>query len=762
MATTVKPRDLDLPASYSREYGAPSSYPTGSPRDRETAKKYAAYSRALWDEQDEYMNLLHQVWTQNLLFLSGRQWWTAGKDGVFKPTRMASWREKPTSNLTMAFFRNYLAKVLKNRPAWTVMPATSDPEDVHSAELGDQVLEGKWQELRLSRVLRSAVSWSLATGNGFLYPYWNSDTGKMVPATATLEVPVYDEAGDLVGMEDAEVLLDKDGEPQLLENGQPDPEAEPYMIDEGDVGVRSYSPFQVRVNPEAETDVDLTWMIIAEVRSIRDIARTNPDIVNEIIPESIDLAASMDRAVTLAGSLAGEIGSNLSPARDHRAEHLDRVLVLHYHEKPCEEYPGGRYWVATRDHLLIEPQELPEGIWPPIIHLEDVVIPGRYYASSVMEQVVPLNRHYNEINAQIKEHHNLMAKGKWLVPRGSGIKVGMITNAPGEVIQFNPGFMPTQAQIMPLPMTIVEERNRVMSDYQTVSGIHSVSMGKAPPGVNAGIAFLQLQEADDTDLGPYLTMLEEAVAELAGDILKIIKERYTTERLVYVVGENRKYQVRNFKGSDLRGASDVRAQAGSSFPWLKSAQQSMLITLAAQMPQVFTSPETGQFDTAKFARLLPIGGLGNIGNESDLDVQEALREEEMFSVLGLEGEEGNQEIPQVGFWQNHEIHYLQHARILKSATFRSWPQKGQQEFLKHVQITQQQKDAKAKEMAQMNAMAQGNAPKELYQQGGPGATAPPDLTEEEIAQMSPDEIAALDGMDDLSWLEEGEETGPVT
>jgi hypothetical protein len=743
MATETKPRSRDLPTSFGRDGSARREYPTGAARG-ENAKRYSEYVRALWDEQEEYMAGLQRVWTRNLLFLTGRHWWDIDKRGIPQPVRVPTWRERPVTNLVLAFFRNILAKALKNRPAWTVLPASTEPDDVHASELADQVLEAKWQELRLARVLRRAVSWCLATGNGFLYPFWNHNTGRYVVAEVEMEVPLYDELGIQIGAEEATVLLDAKGEPQLLPDGRPDPSAKPHMVDEGDVGVRAFSPYQVRVNPEAEDDEDLQWVLIADVASIRELALNYPDRIGEIQSEAVD-DMDFDRAIASVGRLSGE--NAMTPLEDKRDEFLEKALVLHYHEKPSADYPFGRYWVATRDSLLVEPQPLPEGVWPPIIHLEDVVIPGRYYASSVVEQLIPLNVHYNQLNGQIKEHHNLMAKGKWLAPRGSGIKEGDITNAPGEVIQFNPGFEPKQAVIASLPNSVVEERSRIFSDFEMVSSQHRVSYGKAPPGVSAGVAFLQLQEADDTDLGPFLTMLEDAVAQLAGSILQIIRERYTTERLVHVVGADKRYQVRSFQGSDLSGALDVRPQTGSSFPWSKTAQQSMLLTLAAQMPQVFMDPETGQFDTAKFARLLPIGGLGNIGNESDLDVQEALREEEEFANW-----DGSSPPPEVGFWQAHDIHYLQHIRVLKSAAFREWPEEAQQRFMEHVQKTQQAREQKAMQSAQMQAMAQGNAPKELYQQGGPGGQAPPNLTEEDIANMSPEELAELEGLEAADWI----------
>jgi hypothetical protein len=56
-------------------------------------------------------------------------------------------------------------------------------------------------------------------------------------------------------------------------------------------------------------------------------------------------------------------------------------------------------------------------------------------------------------------------------------------------------------------------------------------------------------------------------------------------------------------------------------------------------------------------------------------------------------------------------------------------------------------------MAQMNAMAQGNAPKELYQQGGPpgmaGGGMGPDL-----GSLTPEEMGALDELPNEGWVDQ--------
>jgi hypothetical protein len=736
---------INLPRGHGLD---PQEYPTGNvetgaEHERlKASREYGSYTRALWDEQEQSMERLHQVWRQNIMFLSGKQWHRPTRTGVFVIDEAPEWRERPVSNICLAFFRTFLAKATKIRPAWQVIAGSTEPDDLHSAQLAEQVLEAKWVELRMGRHLRRAVAWTIITGNCFIYTFWNTDTGRLRRLEVEMEVPVLDEDGLPTGeMEFTMVGLDKEGEPLIGKDGRPTGE-DPAVIDEGEVGIRVYSPFQVRVNPDAETDEDVTWFIIADTMTMREAVRRWPEQQERFVAEDVGKMDDYERAIT--GLVADNRLKTTAPG-DDRDRELPKVLVFHYHERPSEEYPEGRYWVCTKDTVCEPPTGLPEGIWPSLIHMYDVEVPGRYHGASTMESITGLNRDYNDVNAQVKEHHNLMAKGKWLTPKGSGIKRGSITNQPGEVIEYNMGFKPEQAAITSLPPAVYQERERILQDIELVGGIHKVSFGRPPPGVTAGVAFLQLQEADDTDLGPFLAMLEESVAMMAKAVLQIIKERYDDERLIYVVGKDKKYQVRAFRGSELSGAIDLVPVAESAFPWSKTARQSMLMSMGQAMPQLFTDPETGQFDTHKFTSLLPIGGLSSMAGDNDDDLQEALREEEVFSIMGTrEFDEEGYGVPQVEFWQEHMIHYRSHVRVLKTAKFKEWPEEAQAAYIEHVHATKAQMEQKAQEAAQMNAMAQGNAPKEAYQGAGgmPGAEGPPP----EPGQPSPEEMAALDAM----------------
>lgn len=665
----------------------PTQYPKG---DGLKPGAYARYARALWDEQDDELRALHTIWQQNLLFLAGHQWAEPNAKGVFRLPPAPSWRERPVTNLCLPFYKTFLAKATKNRPTWFVIPASGDAKDMQGAQLGDEVLQAKWTELRAAKLYREACGWTIATGNCWLLPYWNTRTGKLRKLEVEVECPVYDERGEAVVRWNGEtgepepvvevlmVPCDENGEPQLEENGWPKRGAKPHHVDQGEVGFRVLSPFRVRMDPDATRDEDAAWFVVGEPMSLRKIERLWPEKSGLVKAEGVEEAEFGENVFGWAET-AG-IHDSMPHPRDTRSRDLPKALVLYYYERPCEDYPEGRYWVSANGVTLEGPGPLPDEIFP-LIHMVDVQVPGQLYGMATMTATVELNRAFNEKTAKIQEHENLFLNPKLLIPSESGIHKGQFTTQPGEAIKFRWPYEPKYMRLEALPRQVYAERDRIEADFEKVSGIRRISQGGVPAGVSAGIAIAQLQEADDTDLGPFLAMGEETIAELAGYLLQLIKKNYTDERIYYAAGPGRRYMVKSFRGSDLEGAVDVIPQTGSSLVLTQAARQQLLLDVVKTIPDMFRDPETGQIDSAAIARLLPFGGIESLHENEDVDLQEALREEEAFSLMGEDTDD--MELPRPMPWQNARVHLRQHRRTLVTGEWKDWPDAAQQAFLQH-------------------------------------------------------------------------------
>jgi len=135
-----------------------------------------------------------------------------------------------------------------------------------------------------------------------------------------------------------------------------------------------------------------------------------------------------------------------------------------------------------------------------------------------------------------------------------------------------------------------------------------------------------------------------------------------------------------------------------------------MIDLATSIPQLFMDQETGMFDHERFRRLLPVGGNEAVGAGSDLDLSEALREEEQFEMWdGSISENGAPDIPGVMPWQNHQIHLRAHGRLLKSASVQRWEPENQMALVQHWMETQ----------ATLMQMMMAQAEAEQEEEGGP-------------------------------------------
>ena len=652
----------------------------------------AAYSFGRWMVQRDTYEGKFKQWARAILFLLGKQWleWDERSKRYAPEQNVPKWRQRPVTNLVFAVYRASLAKLTKQKPALDcIPPQNGDSDDRAAAAIGDALLHYLWRFLQFGKTLGKGIGWLLTCGNIYVEVYWNTEGGKAVPLTT-----VIPQQNELTGeVEEAEVAADDNGDPVLGDDGKPDLTAEPRMIFEGEVGNKLISPLSVRFNPGC-TDIDeATEYFIGDLAPVAEVCAMydlDPDDIklneDDSLEEFEDLIASSSGADTILGIIQPTTGAG----RDQVIG--DRALVLRYYRKPCDDYPKGRHWVTVNREPVLDPdsgefeQELPDGFWPPIVAIQDVPVPGQVDAMGLIGQCVSLNREYNDQNGKIKEHNVTMARGgKWIVTQAD--KNLAITTDPGQKLVsdgYLMGMPPVQARMEGLPAQVYEERQRILNDLFLVSGVNEVAMGQTPEGVTAGRAFLVMQEATDAVLGPTLASIEIAAQEIGRRWLELTRRHVSEERIVKIRGAMGQWEIRSFTGADLGDGIDVQVQLGSSFPWSKSARLDTVLSAISALPGLVSDPTTGAVDHVKFARLTDIGGLQAFAMEGDADLIEVQMENAQFEQFNPDT--GTSEIPQPGFWQNHNVHFEKHSEVLKRdrTRFERWHPVAQKAFIDHL------------------------------------------------------------------------------
>lgn len=680
----------------------------------------AAYGLARYVIQNDYFRQLVQKWVRAILFLHNRHYAKYdARSGRIVEEEVPPWRQQPVNPLTFAVYRSAIAKLLKRKPVPEVVPPSMDTEDREAAALGEALLTHLHRLLKKDRTNKRAIGWLLAAGNVYFRVYWDAEAGDVVALTEPMQVPDPDNPkGPPI---EREAPCDAAGDPIMKEDGTPDWDAEPAKVPRGEIAYAIESPLSVRFNPEAETAEDATEMFVAKLWP-KARAASHFDVPVESLSNTDDEREELEDALAAAAANSPDLmglaaGVNMADAIG------DRCLVIEYYRKPCDEYPEGRHWIqcgtqkvwpkpkatvtdGETEKVVDEGDsaeypngeaELPNGFWPPLVPLQDTPDPSQPHAIGLLPTaVVPINEQYNFIDAKILEHEATMAMGGiWFVhPEDKHI---VITSNPAQV-KVSKGYglhgrPPVQAKLEALPNEVYNERPRLLEFLQLVSGMGELGMGQKPEGVTSGRGFLVLQEVVDSVLTPTLTAFEQAMEEVGRRELILAQRHYTEERLIHVRGERGKWEVRRFKGADLRDGLDVRVQTGSSFPTNKAAMLDTALSIVQALPGLVNN-EAGLPDAGKLAKFLDVGGIQAFQAEDDPVALEFEREcaqfetwnPELIDVMMAEGPSETEDemgFPLPGFWQNHARLYELGATFMSRdrARFNRWAPEAQKAFL---------------------------------------------------------------------------------
>lgn len=559
------------------------------------------------------------------------------------------YRARPVINRIRPIIRTELAKLTAQKPTATIVPATSEDRDLSAAQAGEQIWESVYREKKLKSIFKQTMLWALTCGTGFMKTYW--DPNKQ----------------------------DRSGNP-------------------GDFQYENVTPFHLFVPDMLAVDIeDQPYVIHVQAKSVEWVKLNYPHLT-KIQPNVME-----------ASDILNDSFLNLVGAADFRK---NAVLCYEVWVKPrqVEFLPDGGMYTIIGDNVV----QFVEG--NPYLHKQYPFIKfghvptGRFYDDSIILDLIPIQREYNRTRGQMIEAKNRMAHPQLIAAEGS-IDASKITTEPGQVILHKLGFPPPQPlPLQNLPNYVIQETERLLLDFEDISGQHQVSKGQVPPGVTAATAISFLQEQDESMLSTTFNSIEEGFEKLGYQTLCYVKQYWDAPRIVKVVGRDQQFNVMSFQGSQLGDNTDIRVEAGSALPTSKSAKQALLMDL---MSQGFIPPEKG-------LELMEVGGVQRLYEEIQIDSAQATRENMKMSAVTEEdmemylqtfmGQDPATGEPQlvdpntgqpmideqtgmplppplivpVNTYDNHEIHIQVHNNFRKGQEYEQLPQRIKELFEEHV------------------------------------------------------------------------------
>lgn len=205
-------------------------------------------------------------------------------------------------------------------------------------------------------------------------------------------------------------------------------------------------------------------------------------------------------------------------------------------------------------------------------------MPGDIYADGLIKQQKDLIDRVNRGLSQIADSAAKMSNPRIMAAKGSIID-DEFTDVPGDITEWNPSFPKPELiegkSVSADVMNLVEVST---ARAQDAAGIHDVSRGVLPSGINSGRQLELAQAADTMVLGPYIRDLESFLERSAKKMLKIAKAKYPAERDFVLKGQRGELQNVHLVPSDIE-FSDVDVQISSFLANTKSGRQDILLDL---------------------------------------------------------------------------------------------------------------------------------------------------------------------------------------
>lgn len=418
---------------------------------------------------------LERQWELNMNFLFGNQYCSIdGRNEIVKDEKSFYWQTRGVFNHIAPIMETRTAKLARVNPVVSVRPKSDDDDDVINASLAEKLISGAFSNCDIESVVKRVTSWSETCGSAFYKVVWDNYGGE--------EIGVLD--------------------------GSP--------VYEGDAKIIAVSPFEIFPdNLSAERIEDLSVIIHAVAMPVTEIYEKYGV---QVEGEDLDVL-----------SINGESAFNL---KTEKPVVKNSAIVIERYEKASSIFPNGRLVTVAGGHLLYE-GELPyidnkrgdRGF--PFIKQDSIEVSGRFFGTSVIERLIPVQRAYNAVKNRKHEFLNRLSMGVMTVEDGS-VDVDDLQNdglCPGKVLVYRQGSaVPEMMKETALPPDFNDEEEKLLAEFVAISGVSDVSSSSENARLSSGSALELLIEQDNTRLTVTAENIRRCYLEIARKILRLYSQ----------------------------------------------------------------------------------------------------------------------------------------------------------------------------------------------------------------------------------------------
>ncbi len=481
-----------------------------------------------------------------------------------------------TFNFVLPKCRTAISKNTENAPYSQSIANSNEDKDIRAARIAEAITKYDYRSKNLHKVYNNLSRDQVVFGEAWLFTIWNRFKGqtfkkyKMEPVMEEYEPGEgeqygQDEYGNRVMPKRASV--GDDGQPLMREakgkDGQPVVEEE---IPEGDVEYEEVLPGNVLFDAS-----------VAEMDELADVARRewrSIDYIKRKYPNCSDVTGTQDTRDQADDIYMTLYGHGWAPTGDNKEK---GAYVIQYYSLACEQYPEGMYMLIVENKVrACGPLAELEGKKLPCSQSRYFSIPGTLRGIGLPELLASPQQTYNKLMSQIVENAIRVINIKVLA-RG-GEKMSALTNEIGQIVEYW-GTKPDYWQPAPLPQTHHQTLAVVRGAINQISGISMLSEGETDPSINSGDQVAEMRENEQKKHNPQIDDYTAMICDSTKLALSYYAKNVTEERIIKIVGDDKRGGVVKFVGADIQDGFDVQQRASSMNFYSRSSERQTILTL---------------------------------------------------------------------------------------------------------------------------------------------------------------------------------------
>lgn len=574
----------------------------------------AAYVRDQYKKGTDALRREQWNYVLNKLVVGGEQWVRYDENrNTIRPYPREASRVQATVNRLWPASRHLMAKLLSRELVFEVPAAETDDASIKGARTAEAVLADLKREHNWEHV-REQLAWDAwLGGTSILSVEWDASKGPTIGHT---------EFGT------------------------------PYGT--GEINEEPLSILEVAWEPGSRDAERGYWWIRAQALPPCEVA-TMYDLDEEPAAD--------------ASAAQGYMGRGLGTTQTREAN-LMMSLVLTYYERPNPKRPEGAVCTVVGDKIVDGPHPWP---FPWEDHLNLVVFretkqTGKAQGDTVLSAAVPVQVAYNAACSCLLEHLKLSGNTRLWVPDGSLDEIDELTDLPAEIVNYIAAAgKPTWESPPSLPSWIMDQPRMLAQQIDDILGLHEISRGVAPEGIESGVGLSVLIEQDTTPLGALTRELAFGFERFATMCLELYAANVKETRKARVKSPHSTPEVLDWTGKSLAGQTIAVVPMDAVMPRSRTA----LMAFAKEMwdRKIINDPQV-------FARVADVPSQEYLIEALNEDIAKAERENRAMAT-------GRPVVPED--FDDHAVHIKCHNKFRKSLRYETMTEEEKQLCDQHIQ-----------------------------------------------------------------------------